>query len=82
MKTATETQTLTDDGDPYGFYWWIRPSFNAYTAIGHGGQYIYVIPSAGLAIILTSEPYAGDYESEENLQEFEELVVRKVMEAL
>ena len=82
LAASTQTQTLTDEGDPYGFYWWIRPDYNAFTAIGHGGQYIYVIPSVNLAIIMTSEPYAGAYDGRENLQEFEELIVKKVLEAL
>ena len=82
MQNATQEHTVSDSNRPYGYYWWIRPAYNAYTAIGHGGQYVYVIPSANVAIILTSEPYAGEYESADNLEEFEELVVKKVLEAL
>lgn len=81
MQEATQEHTVADNNIPYGYYWWIRPEYDAYTAIGHGGQYIYVIPSKNLAIILTSEPYAGEYESADNLEEFEELVVKRVLEA-
>jgi CubicO group peptidase (beta-lactamase class C family) len=82
IDLSTQIHSYADEQHPYGFYWWIRPEYNAFTALGHGGQYIYVIPEKDLAIIMTSEPYAGQYDGYENLLEFEELIVKKVLESL
>ncbi len=45
---------------PYGYYWWIRPDNNAFSASGVGGQYIYIIPEKALVLVFTAEPYASD----------------------
>ena len=50
-----------DGTDPfYGFYWWIHPNLGAFTALGAGGQYIFVVPDKQLVIVMTSEPYVTD----------------------
>lgn len=41
---------------PYGYYWWVVPGFG-FTAIGHGGQYVFVIPDHDMVIVQTSFPY-------------------------
>ncbi|MFW5852161.1 MAG: serine hydrolase domain-containing protein [Bacteroidota bacterium] len=45
---------------PYGYYWWIRPDNNAFTASGVGGQHIYIVPKQDLVLVFTAEPYASD----------------------
>jgi CubicO group peptidase (beta-lactamase class C family) len=42
----------------YGYGWWIR-SLNgqpAYYAWGYGGQFVFVVPSARLVMVTTSDP--------------------------
>jgi CubicO group peptidase (beta-lactamase class C family) len=57
---STQPHVAEEGGIYYGLYWWIRPDFEAYSAVGHGGQYIYVIPGKNLVIVLTAEPYTAD----------------------
>jgi CubicO group peptidase (beta-lactamase class C family) len=37
---------------PYGYGWWIRP--DGYCAYGFGGQFIYVVPSQQLVVVMTA----------------------------
>lgn len=67
IQQATSIQTPQYEGqredgpDPfYGFYWWVYPQMGAYTALGAGGQYIFVVPDENLVIVMTSEPYVVD----------------------
>ena len=46
-------------GEPYGYYFWILPADGAYTALGHGGQRIMVVPSKNLVIVYTAWPYTS-----------------------
>ncbi|WP_210161052.1 serine hydrolase domain-containing protein [Microvirga lotononidis] len=45
-------------GDAYGYGWFIREmrGHKAYYAWGFGGQMLYVIPSLGLTVVMTSNP--------------------------
>jgi CubicO group peptidase (beta-lactamase class C family) len=51
-------------GDRYGYGWFIRDmrGHTAYYAWGFGGQMLYVIPSLGLSIVMTSDPTAPSRE--------------------
>jgi len=82
IDDATKTHIYADDDHPYGYYWWIRPEFKAYTAIGHGGQYLYIIPEHQLLIVATSEPYALQYDGFESLFEFEEKIIKPLIQNL
>ena len=44
----------------YGFYWWIIPELNAFTAWGHGGSFITIMPDKQLVVVLTSFPNSGN----------------------
>jgi CubicO group peptidase (beta-lactamase class C family) len=74
---ACTTQQLSEAYtlfEPIGFYWWVRPDYNAFCAIGNGGQFIYVVPSRNLVIVHTALPFTGnDYKGVE-LIDFEKLV--------
>ena len=67
IEQATSIQTSQYDGQPedgidpfYGFYWWIYPHLGAFTALGAGGQFIFMVPDEQLVIVMTSEPYVTD----------------------
>ena len=59
----------------YGFYWWVLPRLNGFTAWGSGGQYILVVPDRELVIVMVSLPdVSGDAGVPTKLDDFEELV--------
>ena len=48
----------------YGYLWWIQEpdpagseGYDIYSARGHGGQFIFIIPEHQMVVITTSEPY-------------------------
>jgi len=60
IEASTSPQVMGHDPEaPYGFYWWIVPELEAYTAIGHGGNYIFVAPGRDLVVVLESLPHSN-----------------------
>jgi CubicO group peptidase (beta-lactamase class C family) len=55
VANATRTHTTTDNTLGYGYQWWTYPSLKAYTALGRGGQTIFVIPEKDLIVVTTAE---------------------------
>ncbi|MBN1148105.1 MAG: serine hydrolase [Anaerolineales bacterium] len=56
VKEATRKHVDTEDeGFGYGYQWWIYPSVAAYSALGMGGQTIFVAPSLNLVVATTAE---------------------------
>ena len=51
----TETKGLMNaaEDDGYGYYWW-TDSFGGYSAHGHGGQYVFVLPGLDTIVVFTS----------------------------
>ncbi len=45
--------------EPYGYYFWILPAYKGYAAIGHGGQFLFVVPEKQLVVVYTSWPYTS-----------------------
>ena len=45
-------------GNAYGYGWWIREAHGhrVYFAWGYGGQFIFVVPSARMVVVATSDP--------------------------
>ena len=46
------------DGKGYGYQWWLIPwgsehTSNAYTCLGYGGQYLFVVPEHDLIAVFT-----------------------------
>jgi CubicO group peptidase (beta-lactamase class C family) len=54
----------------YGYYWWLLPDRGVYSADGHGGQFLYVVPSKDMVISLTAEPDTSDGEPTGRLDYF------------
>jgi CubicO group peptidase (beta-lactamase class C family) len=50
METAGLMNAAEDDG--YGYYWWID-AFGGYSAHGHGGQYVFVLPEVDMIVVFT-----------------------------
>jgi CubicO group peptidase (beta-lactamase class C family) len=78
IDTSTAQQTpLPPEYPPdkvgYGFYWWLLRELDGFSAVGHGGQFICVVPDKELVIVMTSYSYAGDGPGT-NIEEFVELV--------
>lgn len=73
VTASTQAVTNFNEG-PYGYYWWIRPDMEAYAAIGHGGQYVYVVPADDLVIVMTANPYTDGIGV--TRAQFEDLVFR------
>jgi CubicO group peptidase (beta-lactamase class C family) len=55
VDDATRSHTATDGDLGYGYQWWTYPSLKAYTALGRGGQTIFVIPEFDLIVVTTAE---------------------------
>lgn len=75
---AKATQPLANagrDGASYGYYFWVYPAYPAFSALGHGGQNIFVVPSKNLVIVYTAWPYTSD-EMFDNFAELADLVVK------
>jgi len=60
IEVSTSPQVMGHDPEaPYGFYWWIVPELDAFTAIGHGGNYIFVAPGKDMVVVLESLPHSN-----------------------
>jgi CubicO group peptidase (beta-lactamase class C family) len=57
IRSATSPKTPLDGYD-YGYYFWIDASQNTCWLWGHGGQYVFIVPSKKLVIVITSDPFA------------------------
>ena len=66
--------TMYSPGTSYGYYFWIFPAYGGYAAVGHGGQFIFVVPSKKLVVIYTAWPYtSGDMF--DNFNELADLII-------
>jgi len=54
------TQKLTTF-QPYGYYWDIEEYIDGFAAIGHGGQYILIVPEKDLVIVTTADSYSANW---------------------
>lgn len=60
LQKAVSKQVYSDlNNKPYGYYFWIYPHLNAYAALGHGGQFMFVAPDKNLVVVYTAWPYTG-----------------------
>lgn len=79
VAEATQFQTSTDwRTEPhvydYGFYWWIVPRRQAFTASGHGGNFVFILPQKGMIIVMTSLPDVDNEVVGTKLDDFETLI--------
>ena len=76
IAEATKPRVTTHSpGASYGYYFWIFPAYGGYAALGHGGQFIFVVPSKRLVVIYTAWPYtSGDMF--DNFNELADLILK------
>ena len=79
ISLSTITQVEVDEQtEPYihhyGYYWWIIPRWQALSAWGAGGNYIFIRPGQDLVIVMTSTTDVDSDLFEQNLTTFEELI--------
>lgn len=63
IRESTAKHTDVDEGNgmsvfgDYGYHWWVRSfdSYEAYLAMGYGGQYIIVVPPLNLVVVFASD---------------------------
>ena len=61
LALATSTQTSASfNGEAYGYYFWILPAWKGYAALGHGGQFLLVVPPKNLVAVYTAWPYTNE----------------------
>jgi len=60
IHLSTGIHTYDATGRPYGFYFWIYPDLGGYAALGHGGQFVFVVPQKQLVVVYTAWPYTSE----------------------
>ena len=80
-STQLQVDTPDDYSWNYGYYWWMVPEFNGFSAWGHGGNFIMVLPDYDMVLLLTSMPDTNDEMVGSTLDQFENLI-RPLIEAL
>jgi len=58
-EAASVRSTANFNMASYGYYFWVFPSYPAFAAEGHGGQFIFVAPEQNLVIVYTAWGYTG-----------------------
>jgi CubicO group peptidase (beta-lactamase class C family) len=55
VQESTKFHIEADDGNGYGYYWWLTPlnKYEVISALGWGGQFIHIIPDLDLVIVGT-----------------------------
>ena len=60
IRQSVQPRVEVDEGTAYGFQWWVFPDFpgtekGAYSALGHAGQTIFVLPELDLLVVTTAQ---------------------------
>jgi len=73
-STSPQVEPDFGDGFGYGYYWWLSPTGEAFTAVGHGGQFAYVVPSLDLVTVITADPNSNGDKVSVRLRDVRSLV--------
>jgi CubicO group peptidase (beta-lactamase class C family) len=77
LSLSTRAHVETGEKNPlggafgYGYYWWVVPDVG-FAAMGHGGQFILVVPERNMVLVQTAYPYASV--GDDDLASFVDLV--------
>lgn len=69
-STTSQTGVPGPEDYQYGYYWWVVPEVEGFTAWGHGGQFIFILPQYDILIVMTSMPSTNDDKIGTTLSEF------------
>jgi len=76
LEEATSIQAISGHNDhPYGYYFWIYPEWKAFAALGHGGQFVLMVPDRNLVVVYTAWPYTHS-QLWDNEKELMELIIQ------
>jgi CubicO group peptidase (beta-lactamase class C family) len=65
----TESTKLQTSHQIYGYYWYPWEVQRAYSAEGHGGQLIYIVPEEQLVVVITADSYSNSKALSSNFYE-------------
>ncbi len=66
VKESTTSKIQINNDEGYGYFWWTKKfnshgsAIDTYYAWGYGGQYIFVVPSLKLVVVLTGSNWIMD----------------------
>ena len=80
-STTLQIATPKPYGWDVGYYWWLIPEWNAFTAWGHGGNFIMILPDHDMVVVLTSMADTNDDLVGSTLDKLEDLI-RPLIESL
>jgi len=78
-QIPTEYTTEPEVRD-YGYYWWTLPRWQAIEAWGRGGNFILIVPSREMVVVMTSTPYTDDDVVGTRPEKFHELITPLIEE--
>lgn len=80
-STKLQVNTPKDYGWDTGYYWWQVPEWKGFTAWGHGGNFITVLPEYDLVLVMSSMADTNDDLVGSTLDQLEDLI-RPLMDSL
>ncbi len=68
------------NGGDYGYHWWIKcfKGYNAYCAIGFGGQYIIVVPQYDIVVVVTSDVNQAAVNSKDPISILDKYIIKSI----
>ena len=64
-----ESTKLQTSHQTYGYYWYPLEAERAFSAEGHGGQLIYIVPEKQLVVVITADSYSNSKALSSNFYE-------------
>ncbi|MCP4583076.1 MAG: serine hydrolase [candidate division Zixibacteria bacterium] len=84
IAESISNQLPDDHGFSYGYQWWMRyfeyknSTVGSFFAMGYGGQYVFIIPTLDMEIIVTSSNYGERFAYAQVYEMVEDFVLKAV----